>query len=220
MDGDLMIAKLKIPADEQRLRLSLVPWQDYVAICDAMGERRLRVTYDQGELEIMSLSRKHERSKKRLALLVETLTDELEIGRDSGGSMTCRNEAMARALEPDDCFWIQNEALVRGRDELDLDVDPPPDLSLEIEISRSMLNRMAIYAALKVPEVWRWNGETLTVHLLGSRGSYRVSKRSKVFPFLPMDEIAAFLKRTELNDTMLVAAFRRWVREHKDEWAR
>jgi hypothetical protein len=132
--------------------------------------------------------------------------------------MTSRNVKMRRALEPDDCYWIEHEPLVRGRGELDLDVDPPPDLSLEIEISRSALDRMGIYAALKVPEVWRWDGATLTVNLLTGRGTYRVSKRSKAFPFLPVDEFAAFLKRTDLSETKLIREFRTWVRAHKEQW--
>ena len=203
-----MIAKLKtVREDEQYFLLSLVPWKAYVAFCDCLGQRNLRVTYDRGEMEVMSLSRKHEKGKKRLGRLVEALTEELDIDIEHGGSMTCRNEDMLRALEPDECYWIAHERDVRDRDEIDLDVNPPPDLSLEIEISRSMLNRMGIYATLKVPEVWRWDEETLFVHLLTPRGTYRSSKRSKAFPFLPLDEFASFLTRTDLSNTKLIRAF-------------
>ena len=125
---------------------------------------------------------------------------------------------MLRALEPDECYWIANEISVRGRVDLDLDIDPPPDLALEIEISRSMLDRMSIYAALKVPEVWRWDSETLSVHLLTARGTYRASKRSKTFPFLPLDEFAAFLTRADLSETKLIRAFRSWVRDQSSRW--
>jgi Uma2 family endonuclease len=218
--GGSMIAKLKTAPQEQRLRLSLVPWKAYVAFCDCLGERYLRVTYDQGELEVMSPSRKHEKGKKRLGRLVETLTEELEIDIEYGGSMTCRNEEMLRALEPDDCYWIAHELEVRDKDEIDLDTDPPPDLALEIEISRSMLDRMSIYAALRVPEVWRWDGDTLSVHLVTARGLYRLSKRSKTFPFLPLDEFTSFLGRSGLTQTQLIRAFRAWVREHREEWER
>jgi hypothetical protein len=107
---------------------------------------------------------------------------------------------------------------VRDREDVDFDVDPPPDLSLEIEISRSALDRMEIYAALRVPEVWRWNGETLSVHLLGTRGTYRASKRSKAFPFLPLDDFASFLTRSDLTETKLKRAFRAWVRENRAVW--
>lgn len=215
-----MIAKLRTFPEEQYLRLSLVPWKAYVAFSDGLGERPLRVTYDQGEMEIMSLSPRHKIDKKRLARLVDILAEELEIETLTAGSMTCRNEAMLRGFEPDDSYWIEHEPLVRGRKDIDLEVDPPPDLMFEIEVSRSALDRMGIHAALKVPEVWRWDGEHLFVHLLTAKGTYRVSKRSKSFPFLPLDEFASFLKRTDLSDMKLFRAFRAWVREHREEWGR
>ena len=136
----------------------------------------------------------------------------------SGGSMTCRREEMLRGLEPDECYWIAAEPEVRGRTDIDLDNDPPPDLALEIEISRSVLNRMSIYAALKDPEVWRWDGVTLGIHLLTARGTYRASKRSKAFPFLPLEHFGSYLTRVDLTETQLLRAFRKWVREHREPW--
>jgi Uma2 family endonuclease len=119
-----------------------------------------------------------------------------------------------RGLEPDEAYWIQNESAVRDRDDLDLDVDPPPDLVLEVEISRSTLNRMGIYAALKVPEVWRWDGEKLTVCLLGKKGNYAVSERSKAFPFLPLADLVGFMKRAG-GETAVIRSFRKWIREQQ-----
>src|ERR1700723_3051315 len=127
----MIVAAPQLAPAEQRVRLSGVPWDVYVAFCDGVGERYIRMTYDQGELEIMSVSPKHDNGKKRLGRLVETLTEELDIDIASYGSMTCRREDLLRALEPDDCYWIANELLVRGRVDLDLEYDPPPDLSLE-----------------------------------------------------------------------------------------
>lgn len=203
---------------EQRLRLSAVPWESYVLYSDSLGERHVRVTYDRGEMEIMTLSSKHEGNKKLLGRLLEALTEEMNIDIASYGSMTCRRGDLNRGLEADESYWIKNEPIVRGRDDIDLEVDPPPDLTLEVEISRSTLDRMAIYAALRVPEVWRWNGKTLRVFLLTARGIYRQSQRSKAFPFLPLKEFAEFLKRTELSETQLLRAFRKWVRENMKDW--
>src|ERR1051325_6897600 len=189
-----MIATLppRTKAPEQRMRLSCVPWDAYVTFCDQLAERHMRVTYDHGEMEVMSLSPKHERKKTRLARFVEMLTLELDMEIEEFGSMTCRREDLECGLEPDECYWIDPNFAIADPDELDLESDPPPNLALEIEISRSSMNRMSIYAALKVAEVWRWDGKTLTIHLLGARGTYRVSKRSRAFPFLPMDEFVSF----------------------------
>src|SRR5262249_27548297 len=151
--------------------------------------------------------------KKLLGRLVETLTEIMEIDILSCGYMTCRREELQRGVEGDESYWIENEPAVRGKDHIDLDVDPPPDLFLEIEISRSALHRMGIFAALKIPEVWCWDGEALRVYLLTPQGTYRQTKRSKAFPFLPLDEFAKFLEPTELSETQLIRSFRAWVRE-------
>jgi Uma2 family endonuclease len=210
------VSTIQIPA-EQRLRLSLIPWETYVAYSDGLGPRHIRVTYDRGEMETQTVSPRHENRKKVLSRRIAVLTEEMNIDIASGGSMTCRREDLLRALEPDECYWIAHEPQVRGREELDLDVDPPPDLALEIEICRSTLDRMAIYAALRVPEVWRWDAESLRVHLLSARGTYRQSDRSKAFPFLPLGDFADFLARTDVSETQLVRSFRVWVRKRKKE---
>ena len=208
---------IAIPA-EQRLRLSCIPWEGYIAYSEGLGERHIRVTYDRGEMEIMTLSPRHENRKKLLARLIEAMTEELELDIYSSGSMTCHRKDLLRGLEPDECYWIAHEPVVRGRDDIDLEKDPPPDLALEIEISRSALDRMSIYAALGVPELWRWDGKKLTLHVRTTRGTYRKSDSSKAFPFLPMTELAGFLDRTKLSETQLLRSFRAWVRKQKKNW--
>ncbi len=215
-----MIVALPTKPLEQRVTLAAVPWNAYVAFCDGVGELYVRMTYHHGEMEITSVSSQHEREKSRLRRMVEVITEELDIDMEYGGSMTCRKEEMLCALEPDDCFWIEHAADVVGMGDIDLDSVPPPDLAHEIEISRSMLGRMAIYAALKIPEIWRWDGHTPTVHLLGSKGTYRVSKRSKAFAFLPLDELQAFLNGTSATGTQFTRAVRAWVRGNRASWKR
>ena len=132
-----------------RLRLSGVAWPMYVAMSDLFMDHPVRFTYDRGELEIMTLSRFHERLRRLLAIMLDLLVIEMDIDINHGGSMTFRREDLERGLEPDDCYWIQNEARVRGRDVLDFNVDLPPDLVLEIEVTRNFINRLAICAALQ-----------------------------------------------------------------------
>src|SRR5439155_9527394 len=93
----------------------------------------------------------------------------------SDGDMTCDREDLDRAFEADESSYIQNAHRVRPLGEIDLTVEPPPDLIVEIEISRTARNRMDIYAALRVPEVWRFDGTDLTVYLLQSNGTYAVA---------------------------------------------
>lgn len=202
-----------VPA--QHLLLHDVDWQAYVAIGEALGERpALRMTYDRGDLEFMTTSREHELYKTRLARLIETLTEELNIPIEMGGNMTFRRPESERALEPDECFWIAHEAQMRARLEWDPAHDPPPDLVLEIEVSRSALNRMTILAALGVPEVWRCNGETIHVHRLQADQTYQAVEGSLIFPGLPIQGIVPFLQLSATEDNLTrVRAFRAWVRE-------
>lgn len=216
----MSVAEL-VPADEQRFRMSAVSWEGYLHLGQAFAGRHVRMAYDRGELEIMTVSLGHDGDKSLLARLVEVVTEEMAIDIRSGGSTTLNREDLERGLEGDECWWIQHEAQVRHLREIDLNNDPPPDLALEVEISRSALNRMAIYSAIRVPEVWRWNGRALTVCLLGADGNYAVSSTSLSFPFLPIAELPRFIHMLQsMSETSVVRAFREWVRQHAAEWQR
>jgi Uma2 family endonuclease len=214
----MSIAELA-PPQEQRFRMSAVSWEGYMHLGQAFAGRHVRMTYDRGELEIMTVSLGHDGDKSLLAPLVEVVTEEMAIDIRSGGSTTLNREDLERGLEGDECWWIQHEAQVRGLREIDLNIHPPPDLALEVEITRTVLNRIEIYAALRVPEVWRWNGQILTVCLLGPDGKYAVSSMSLSFPFVPVAELARFLHMLQgMSETSVVRAFREWVRQHVTEW--
>lgn len=202
-------------ASEQHLLLHNVDWQAYVAIGEALRDRpALRMTYDRGNLEFMTTSREHELYKTRLARLMEALTEEWNMPVEMGGNMTFRRPELERALEPDECFWISHEAQMRARLEWDPAIDPPPDLVLEIEVSRSALDRMALLAALGVPEVWRFNGETIHVHRLQADQTYQVVEASPTFPGLSVQGLVPFVQLSETEDNLTrIRAFRAWVRE-------
>jgi Uma2 family endonuclease len=191
-----------------------IDWPGYKSIADSVGESHVRLTYDRGNLELMTLSHGHERWSGLLGRLIEALTEELDMPCQSGGSTTLDREDLARGLEPDRCYYLEHEAAVRDKDEIDLAVDPPPDLAIEVDISRSSLSRMSIYAALGVPEVWRFDGERLRVFRLDAQARYIESEQSPHFPMLPLAEVQAFLlRRNSMDETRLVKAFRAWVRE-------
>lgn len=206
-----MVAILYEPP--QHLVLHDVSWQTYEMILRDLEGRRFRITYDRGALEIMAVSHRHENRKKLLARMIEALTLELDIPIHPGGSTTFKNELLERGLEPDECYWIQNEPSMRNKMEFDITADPPPDLAVEVEVSRSALDRMGVYAALGIPEVWRLDGEKLRVCVLGANEKYREKNNSLAFPFLPLDEIERFLNTEGENHTALMRSFHEWVRE-------
>ena len=205
----------KAVTTRQEIHLSLVDWRTYTRLLRAFADRRdIRLTYDRGELEIMSPLRKHERLGRLLARLVETLTEELGLPIESAKSTTLRRRKKQRGLEPDDCFWIVNEPLIRAKDTLDLRVDPPPDLAMETDMTSSSMNRMEIYAALRIPEVWRYEKEQLTFHRLGADNRYHQTATSLAFPMVKPEDLTRILaQRHQMDQNALVRQFREWVRQ-------
>jgi Uma2 family endonuclease len=189
-----------------------VSWDEYESLLAQAGERPIRFTYDDGRLEIMTLSYEHEWSGANIGRLIELLAIILAMPFQPGGSTTMKRKLKKKGLEPDECYWFQHEKRMRGKKELDLKVDPPPDLALEVEVSRSVIKRMKIYAAFKVPEVWRFRGGRLLAYLLQADGSYKPSEHSGVFPFLAMQELQRFIELGATTDqATLGRQFMAWV---------
>ncbi len=190
-----------------------ISWQTYENLLAEVGNRSIRLTYNQGTLAIMSPSRIHERLKRLIGRMIEALTEELNIPISSAGSTTFRRESLAQGLEPDECYYIANEHRMRDRDDFDPATDPPPDLAVEVDITHDSADRMEIYAALGVPEIWRHDGESLEVYVLQPNGVYAVQPQSVSFPNLAVSELDAFLQRLhETDETTLIREFRMWVR--------
>jgi Uma2 family endonuclease len=208
------MATVGIPA-EQQLVLHGIDWQTYGRLLRALERRPgVRLTYDRGVLEIMTLSHEHESDSYLLARLIDAVTEELNLPVKGGRSTTFRRRRRRRGLEPDASWWIASEPLVRGKLHIDLRRDPPPDLALEVDVSQSSLDRLAIYAALGVPEVWRLEGQTLTCHLLGSDGRYAVSSTSRAFPGLVVADLTRFLNlRGQMDENAIVRELRAWLRQ-------
>jgi Uma2 family endonuclease len=201
-------------APQQQITLTEISWEGYETVLNLLGDRPVRVTYNRGLLELMILSYAHERYKKLLARLVETLTEELNIPMEAGGSTTFKRQTLERGLEPDECFYIQNQALVRGKQSIDLNEDPPPDLVIEIDVTHSAINRMEIYAALGVPELWRWNHGALQFWVLNQQ-HYQQVQHSATFPQLAVTDLEPFIALADQTDqTTLIRRFRAWVQEN------
>lgn len=201
------------PARGQRFLIREVDWQTYSRLLRVFGDRpAVRLTYDRGVLEIMSPTHQHESDADFLGRMAVTLTEELGLPLKAGGSTTFRRRRRQRGLEPDKCYWIAHEAAVRGKRRIDLRADPPPDLVIEVDVTSSSLNRMAIYAALGVPEVWRLDSAALTFHTLGADGKYTTQGRSLAFPLVTPADLTGFLgRRASQDENAVIAQFRAWV---------
>jgi Uma2 family endonuclease len=202
-----------VPHPETRVVLSNISWATYEAILADSDSCGKRFVYDRGTLEIMSPSAEHEWYHRLLGRLVEAFTLERDIPIHSTGATTLKAQLKDRGLEPDQSYYITNELLVRGRDDLNLAQDPPPDLAIEVEISRSAVDKLVIYSDLGVLEVWFYDGESLRMCLLQSDGTYVTKARSSLLPQLTTEILEGFLsRRHESDETTWVRSFHEWVR--------
>jgi Uma2 family endonuclease len=197
----------------QRFVLFNVDWEGYQALLKIVGDRRVRVTYDRGNVELMTPLPSHERYKMLIGRMIDVITEEMDIPTMSLGSTTFNREDVDRGLEPDQCYYFASLEGVRDWKSVKLDVDPPPDLAIEIEIASSSLDRLGIYSALKIPEVWKFDGDELTPFLRQADGTYAPTEASRALSFVPLHEIARFLREYDMNNkTPWIKAFRAWVR--------
>jgi Uma2 family endonuclease len=209
-------ASLCPPPTRQYLLLSGIDWRTYSRLLRIFAERPgIRLTYDRGELEIRSPRLDLDNDSRVLGGLVVALTQELGLPIKRGGSTTLRRSLRQRGIEADECFWISNAHRMAGRRRLDLRTDPPPDLAVEVDVTHSSLDRLAIYAALGVPEVWRLDGNNLDFHVLGSDGVYTAATSSKAFSFLTPADLFRFLDQARQagDENEVERQFRHWIRQ-------
>ncbi|MGW8257432.1 MAG: Uma2 family endonuclease [Thermoguttaceae bacterium] len=203
----------QMPVD-QRFLLPGVSWQTYLDLREHRENGHVRMIYDRGVLEMMTPSKRHEQYGYLIGRLIDIWTEELNIDVQSCRTVTFKNEDIQRGLEPDNCYYIAHEFQVRNKDTLDLSRDPPPDLAVEIDMGSSMTDKMSLYATFKVPEVWRYDGQSLAIHVLDADGRYFASERSASFPQLPPVEIEKSLHALgSKSETAIVRSFRAWIRK-------
>jgi Uma2 family endonuclease len=192
-----------------------VTWADYEAQLRIVGERPIRVTYDQGTMEVFLPSFGPEDDAFRLGRMVDTLTEELGIAVKAGRTTTHKRRDLDRGAEPDQCYWLGDDARrMAGKRQLDLAVDPAPSLAIEVDVTQSSLDRLAIFGALGIPEVWHLTTTSFRFLHLQPDGTYQPEDRSRAFPTLPSVEIARFLEEGRtVEDTAWVRSFRAAVRE-------
>ncbi|MBI1903492.1 MAG: Uma2 family endonuclease [Planctomycetia bacterium] len=200
---------------EMRSPLYGVSWDDYERFLTAVGDHNLRHTYDKGTLEMMSPLKVHELEKKLLARMIERMAEELDMDIQSVGSTTFRHAAAEQGLQPDESYYFAHEPLVRCSDKYDPRSDPPPDLVVEVDVTSSVLPRLPLYAALRVPELWQYDAQRLAFLGLEKDGKYKRLRTSVVFPRLRPQDLLRFLDmRHEKKEKEILRAFLAWFREH------
>jgi Uma2 family endonuclease len=202
----------RMPADSVLIQHG-VSWDDYEELLEAVGEAgSLRICYDEGTLQVMSPSSKHENR----AILIERLVDLLSIRQRIKvlfyGSTTIKKRREQKGAEPDACFYVQTADAVGTKEQIDFNTDPPPDVVVEIDIHHESISKFPIYAAFGIPELWRDDGETLTIYHLRD-GQYVVSEASQALPIFTSAVLTQFLARSPKEDQYdIVLAFEEWLK--------
>ncbi len=205
-----MVATLALP--EQRVVLQNVSWSTYERLLSEHNDTPTpRLNFDRGTLEIMSPSSEHEEYKQALTLLVEMLADGFRIDVRNLGSTTFRRNELERGFEADACFYIQSAGAIEGKTHIDPAVDPGPDLVIEVEITTPALNKLPIYAAFHVPELWRYDGQRLAILVLHG-AEYAESETSHAFPSAAAVALSRLARRSFLlKRTEWLREVRSWV---------
>lgn len=202
------------PAPAASQLLLSVDWKTYCRLLKVFAEKpRVRMTYDRGRLEIMSPLLIHDNDADFLGQCVVYLINLQKRPRVSGGSSTLRRQSLKRGLEPDRCYWIESAPQVRGKRRVDLKVDPAPDLVIEVDVTSRTIDKMPIYAAFGVPEVWRMSGDIL-VFLELKGGQYVAIPTSRAFPFVTPADLLHFLDVARAQDeTEAALQFIDWAKQ-------
>jgi Uma2 family endonuclease len=208
------------PVGGQQIVLRRIDWDGYVAITDALHDQSgIRTAYDGDSLELMTLSPKHERIRRILDQMVSAISREFDIEIQGGGSSTLRSGVVRRGLQPDECFWIANADAVVGIESWDVAIHPPPDLAIEIDITSPSVSREPIYARLGVPELWRYDGTTLSALQLLDE-AYQPITMSLAFPFLQVAALSPFVEMSaSRTESAVVREFTAWLRGQRFDTA-
>ena len=200
---------------ERVVVLHNVSWETYERLLsEHQDQSGTHFIYDEGELEIMVMSARHEVPDRVLASLVSILAEELRIHILQIGSMTYKREDLQKGFEPDSAFYIAHAAEMRGKDpsEITPNSAPPADLIIEVDVTSESLPRFPIYAAFGVAEIWRHkNGHVSFFHL--QEDQYVEIASSVAFPLLTSEVATRFVEDCTRFD------FFDWTR-HVREWAR
>jgi Uma2 family endonuclease len=196
---------------EKRVTLRGLTWQGYQQILHALPESRAaHLTYDHGILEISMPLESHEFACELIGLFVRILVGEMGMKLKSMRSTTLDREDLDRGAEPDNAYYIQNQAKVAGR-KVNLAEDPAPDLVVEVDITHTDIDKNRLYAAMGVPEFWSYNGLEWRIYQLQGN-TYQERDHSPTFPGVEKEYLYNFLEQAQQDEIEAEKAFREFIK--------
>lgn len=197
---------------EGLITIRTASWELYELLLRDLGQQRIGVTYDDGIMVLASPVPAYARLKKLIGRLVELATLELRIPISSFGATTWKRKDLAKGIEAEDSYYIRNEPKVRGRTDIDLTRDPPPDLAVEIDPTVFPVDRLRVYAAIGVPELWRYDGHLIGFIRLMPGGVYAGIDKSDALPFITPTIVEKFVGLMLKDETGGMRDFQKWLR--------
>ena len=206
--------------DDASLTFHDVSWDEYEDLLEQVGEAPgFRISYDNGSLCVMTISSEHE----KYALFINSLIAgvRLRLRRDilAFGSATMRKRKSTKGNEPDACFYVQTASVIGNRIQLDFETDPPPDIAVEIDMHHDSRSKFPIYAALGVPEIWRYDGQVMTIYHLEedlTESLYVEQEASTALPMLTGQILTEMIERMRRDGELsALLAFDEWLQSQK-----
>lgn len=198
---------------QQNVILYDVSWETYCRLNEEHGPHGgTRFTFSEGTMQIMVTGYEHERLNRLIASLIEAIAEEWDQDFENAGSNTFQREDLQKGFEPDTCFYLRQPAAIRGKKRISLAVDPTPDLVIEIDITSYSLNRLPIFAAVGVPEVWRYEADTLKIYRLMENG-YVQQEQSDELPNVMAEAVSQLIAASQTQKrTEWLSNVRTWAR--------
>jgi len=201
----------QLPADTV-VTFHAVSWEEYEELLEQVSEASgLRLSYDDGTLQAMTLSYEHENYACFLDKLITVISLRTRINIRSFGSATMKKRKVQKGNEPDACYYVQSANLIGNRMDIDINTDPPPDVAVEIDVHHDSRSKLSIYASLGVPEIWRYDGRQMTIYHR-TQGEYVPAEASLALPLLTSAVLTEFLARLrDEGESQAILAFDEWL---------
>ncbi|HEX8151463.1 MAG TPA: Uma2 family endonuclease [Pyrinomonadaceae bacterium] len=202
----------RLPAGA-KLELPDIAWEEYEQLLSRMEDfPGHRLSYNRGRLVIVGPSAEHEDYKDFIYSLVRLISLETDVALETRGTTTFKSKKLLKGAEPDTCFYVQSAPQIIGKRRINLDTDPPPDVVVEIDLSSGSLYKFPIYAALRVPEIWRYDGHATRFYKLAGE-NYEVIQHSLAFPLLTAEDLARYVELSKVKgQSVALRAFRQTLR--------
>ncbi len=192
-----------------------ITWKEYLRLRDNPENYHVRMSYLDGTLILMSPLYAHDNSGWRLAMIVDRVSEALDIPCRGTGTTTLRRQGpgprKGTGKEPDYGFYFgENDDRMRNKDDINLDVDPPPDLAIEVDHKADSLKALKLYARIGVPEIWRYRTGKKTLWFGRLAGdAYETVDRSVNLPRLTPSLVLRALAESERISEL---EWKRWLR--------